>query len=116
MASIVNITTTSDADCYHGFAYQDTLGNPIDITGSTLRMGVRKNAEDIIELMLLTSENGGLMITDAVNGQFTLWIKQADLLELAPDTYVHSLIRTMSDGLQLQMWSGTLTHSAGPSR
>lgn len=117
MASIVNITTTSDADCYHGFAYQDALGNPIDISGSTLRMGVRKNPDDVNELMLLTTENGGLMITDAVNGAFTLWIKQADLLELAPDQYVHSLIRTLSGGvLQLQMWSGTLTHSAGPSR
>ena len=116
MASIVNIITTSDADCYHGFAYQDLLGNPIDITGSTLRMGVRKNPEDVNELMLLTSDNGGLMITNAVGGTFTLWIKQADLLDLPPGQYVHSLIRTLVGGLQLQMWSGTLTHSAGPSR
>jgi hypothetical protein len=116
MTSTVNITTESDADFYHGFAYQDTTGAPIALTGNTLRMGVRKNAEDIIELMLLTTENGGLVITNAAGGAFTLWIKQADLLQLAPDVYVHSLIRTRPDGLQLQMWLGTLTHTAGPSR
>jgi hypothetical protein len=79
-------------------------------------MGVRRNLDDVNELMLLTTENGGLMLTDEANGAFTLWIKQEDLLQLAPDQYVHSLIRTRSDGLQLPMWSGTLTHSAGPSR
>jgi hypothetical protein len=112
----VNITTTSDADFYRGFAYQSTDTSPIDLTGNKMRMGVRKNADDIAELMLLTTENGGIIITNAPGGLFTVWLKQDELLVLTPGTYVHSLIRTRPDALQLEVWSGVLIHSAGPSR
>jgi hypothetical protein len=114
--AIVNIITTSDADYFQGFAYQQSTGAPVDLTDDMMRMGLRKHAADIAELMLLTTENGGLIITDAVGGKFTLWIKQGDLLRLTPGQYVHSLIRTRPDGLQLRVWEGTLTHTAGPSR
>jgi hypothetical protein len=113
--TIVNITTTSDADFYRGFGYQDTSANPIDLTGSTMHMGVRKNLNDVAEVLLLTTENGGIVITDAPGGLFTVWITQQQLEELPPDTYVHSLIRTTGP-LQLEMWSGTIVHEAGPSR
>jgi hypothetical protein len=78
-------------------------------------MGVRKNADDVNEVLLLTTENGGLTITDPVNGLFTVWIKQLDLERLPLDDYQHSLIRIVSN-LQLRIWSGTLTINAGPSR
>jgi hypothetical protein len=113
--TIVNIMTASDADFYRGFAYQDINGVGIDLTDSKMHMGVRKNAEDAIEIFLLTTENGGITITDAVNGLFTVWITQAQLMELPPDTYVHSMIRDFGP-LHLEMWSGTITHEAGPSR
>ena len=115
--TICNIFTASDSDFYRGFAYQDASGNPIDLTGSTMRMGVRKNATDTTEVLLLTSDyGGGIAITDPpTSGTFTVWITQAQLLDLQPDTYVHSLIRTIGP-LQLEMWSGTITHEAGPSR
>jgi hypothetical protein len=114
--AIVNITTTSDADFYRGFVYQDINAVPIDLTGNKMRMGVRKNADDVAEVMLLTTENGGIVITSPAAGQFTVWLKQDDLLRLSPDSYVHSLIRTRPDALQLEVWAGSLTHSAGPSR
>ena len=113
--TIVTITTTSDADLYRGFAYQDLNANPIDLTGSKMHMGVRRLAEDVAEVLLLTSENGGINIYDPPNGLFTVWITQDQLLRLAPGSYVHSLIRDTGQ-LLLEMWSGTLTHSAGPSR
>ena len=115
--SIVNITTTSDADFFRGFAYQDTLGVPIDLTGNTMRMGVRRNADDVSEVLLLTTDSGGgLTITDAPNGKFSVWITQDQLLHLSPAQYVHSLIRTRPDGMQLKIWEGSLTNAAGPSR
>jgi hypothetical protein len=113
--TIVNITTASDADFYRGFGYQDINGAPIDLTGSTMHMGVRKDAGDVTEVLLLTTENGGIIITDAPGGMFTVWITQDQLEHLSPNIYVHSLIRTTGP-LQLEMWSGTLTHEAGPSR
>jgi|SRR6185369_17595265 hypothetical protein len=113
--AIVNIFTTSDADFYRGFAYQQLTGVPIDLTGNKMHMGIRKHAEDVTEFLLLTTENGGIIITDALNGKFTVWIKQDQLVRLSPDSYVHSLIRDTGT-LLLEMWSGSLTHEAGPSR
>jgi hypothetical protein len=114
--TICNITTASDADFYRGFSYQDINGNPIDLTGSTMHMGVRKDANDVAEVLLLTTDyGGGITITDPPNGLFTVWITQAQLMDLPPDTYVHSLIRNIGP-LHLEMWSGTITHEVGPSR
>jgi hypothetical protein len=114
--AIVNITTQNDADFIRQFAYQTVSGVPIDLTGNKLRMGVRRHAEDVAEQMLLTTENGGLEITDAVNGKFTVWIKQDDLERQQLGDYDHSLIRFPPTGMQLRIWSGLLTINAGPSR
>jgi hypothetical protein len=114
--AIVNITTETDADFIRGFAYQYSPSNlPVDLTGNTMRMGVRKNAADVNEVMLLTTENGGITITDPANGLFTVWMKQQDLERLPIDDYEHSLIR-FTGTLQLRIWSGTLSNTPGASR
>jgi hypothetical protein len=118
--AICNITVENDADFYRAFAYQtvDSSGNvigPINLTGNTMKMGIRVNASDVSELLLLTTENGGLTITDSVNGKFTVLITQGQLIELEVGGYEHSLIR-MTGSQQLRIWSGSLTLNAGPSR
>lgn len=116
--AICNITCENDADFIRGFVYQTTATPPvpIDLTGDKLRMEIRHRAEDVTAELLLTTENGSLTITDAPNGKFTVWIKQAELLGLPLGDYEHSLIRIRSSGLHLRIWSGALTNNAGPSR
>ena len=117
--AIVNITTENDADFIRGFIYQTNAEPPVpvDLTGNTMRMGIRRRAEDATEEMLLTTNvGGGLVITDPVNGRFTLAIKQKQLLELPVGEYEHSLIRTTPAGDQLRIWSGSLINNAGASR
>jgi hypothetical protein len=120
--AICTITVENDADFIRGFQYltqnpDGTTGAPIDLTGNMLRMGLRHHAEDVEEDLLLTTENGAFTITDAPNGKFTLWITNEQILEnLQLVTYDHSLIRITPSGLQLRIWSGTLTVTAGPSR
>jgi hypothetical protein len=114
--AIVNITVENDADFYRQFAYQTVDGAPIDLTGNTLRMGIRKRAEDVTEDMLLTTENGGLAIIDPVNGIFTVRLTQDQLVHLPVGDYEHSLIRLLSDNERYRMWSGTLTNNPGASR
>ena len=114
--AVVNITTQNDADFMRSFAYQTVDGVPIDLTGNKLRMGVRRHAEDAAEQMLLTTENGGLTITDAPNGKFQMWITNEQLLTLQLGDYAHSLIRLLDPDLQFRIWTGTLTVNAGPSR
>jgi hypothetical protein len=113
--AIVNITVENDADFHRQFAYQLVSGTPIDLTGNTLRMGIRRHAGDATEEMLLTTENGGLAISDAPNGLFTVLITQDQLVRLATGDYDHSLIRIFGTQ-KLRMWSGVLTNNAGASR
>lgn len=113
--AIVNITCQNDADFYRQFAYQTLDGAPIDLTGSTMRMGIRRHAADATEEMLLSTENGGLAIVDGPNGKFTVRITQDQLVRLALGAYEHSLIRIIGS-MQLRIWSGSLVNNAGASR
>jgi hypothetical protein len=45
--AIVNITCENDADFIRGFFYQQLDGTPIDLTGNTMRMGIRVHAADV---------------------------------------------------------------------
>jgi hypothetical protein len=114
--AIVNITVENDADFYRQFAYQTVDGVPIDLTGNTLRMGVRKNASDVTEELLLTTENGGLTIIDAPNGKFTVRIVQDQLVRMRVGNYDHSLVRLIGTTQRYRIWSGALTNNAGASR
>jgi diaminopimelate epimerase len=118
--AIVNITCENDADFTRGFIYQTlnddgSAGPPINLTGNTMRMGIRFRAEDVNQEMLLTTENGGLVITDAPNGKFTVTITQAQLVQLQIGAYEHSLIR-MTGAATLRIWSGSLVINPGASR
>jgi hypothetical protein len=116
MASTVTITTENDADFERSFIYQYSNGVPVDMTGASLRMMLRRHAEDVTALLKLTTPSSGLTIDDPTNGRFTVTITQAQLLELDPGQYDHSLIMTTPDGEQTRIWSGTLTNLEGPSR
>ena len=114
--AIVNITCENDADFVRGFVYQFTSGAPVDLTGNSLRMGVRRRAADVTEDLLLTTENGGLTITDPPNGKFTVRITQGQLVLLPVGDYEHSLIRLIGTQQRYRIWSGSLTNNAGASR
>lgn len=113
--AIVNITVENDADFYRQFAYQMVSGTPIDLTGYTMVMGIRRLAEDVTEEMELTTENGGLTIIDPPNGVFTVMITQDQLVHLPLGDFEHSLI-IIAGARRSRVWSGALTINAGASR
>lgn len=51
---------------------QNSDNTPIDITGWELRASLRKQPTASIELVELTTANGGFVIVDAVNGRFAM--------------------------------------------
>ena len=114
--AIVNITTQNDADFIRQFAYETISGVPISLAGNKMRMGVRRHASDQAEQLLLTTENGGIQITDGPGGKFTVWITNEQLVRMQLGDYDQSLVRVQSTGLTLRVWSGMLTINAGPSR
>jgi hypothetical protein len=111
----VNITAYNDADFYRSFAYQDINNNPIDITGCSMVMKLRRHAEDATAFLTLSTDTGEITITNPTAGAFTIWISQTDLLELSLGPYDQSLIMTIN-GVKKKIWVGSLVVDAGPSR
>jgi hypothetical protein len=114
---ILDFETQNDSDYIRSFLYRWVDGGPpIDISGNTLRMGIRRRAEDVAEELLLTTETGEFIITDGPGGAFTMAITMDKLLDLPVGDYVHSMVMLLPTGEHRLMWTGTLTNAAGPSR
>jgi hypothetical protein len=113
--AIVTITTYNDADFYRTFLWQTIDGVPIDMTGMSLEMMLRRHARDEAAVLRLGSDTGEIVLTDPVNGQFTVMIKQDALVRLGLGDFDHSNIAT-HDNFKLRVWSGTLTNNAGATR
>lgn len=111
----VNITVSNDADFYRTFVYQQIDGTPIDLTGGTMEMMLRRHATDVAVLMRLATDTGEIVILDPVGGTFTVRIEQERLEELGLGDYDHSNILSIG-GNKIRVWSGTLTNNAGATR
>jgi hypothetical protein len=112
----VNITVENDADFYRTFQYvMSSSMTPIDMTGASLEMMLRHHAEDAEALLRLGTDTGEMVLTDPVNGLFTVKITQDTLARLPLGSYDHSNIMTRGDD-KTKIWSGTLINNAGPTR
>ena len=117
MTATIDIITFSDADLVESFYYQTADGDPVDMTGYSLRLMVRKHAGDATAEFECTTFNGRLWFNDEAGGAFTLQIPVSVLQFLRPGTYVQSLIATDPiQKLRTDLWRGELIHSAGPTR
>ena len=92
-----------------------TSGTPINITGATMEMMLRRHASDEAAVMRLATDTGEIVLTDPVNGFFTVMIRQPALQRLGLGDYYHSNIMTLS-GLKTRIWRGMFTNNAGPTR
>lgn len=102
-----------------GFAAFTTVGNPINLTGSTMTMEIRATASSVQALVTVGSAapNTGITITNAALGQFQIVLPKAQLASLTPGaSYVHDLVRLRTDGYTEQMWTGTITVIGGVTR
>jgi hypothetical protein len=113
--AIVNITTTNDADFYRVFQYVVVGGDPIDISGATMEMMLRRHKEDAAAVLRLATDSGEIVLVDPVNGKFTVLITQDTLEHLGLGDFDHSNIMTLN-GMKVKLWSGMLTNYAGPTR
>jgi hypothetical protein len=111
----VNITVTNDADFYRTFQYITVAGEPIDLTGTSMVMMLRRRAADNAVLIRLGTDTGEIVYIDPVNGFFTVKIDQLTLERLGLGDFDHSNILTNTAG-KTKVWSGTLTNGAGPTR
>jgi len=113
--SIVNITVQNDADFYRAFSWQTVEGAPIDMSGGTMEMMLRRRASDQTALLRLATDTGEIVMTNPANGAFTVRLSQVMLERLGIGSFEHSNIFTRG-GYKVRIWTGTFTNSAGATR
>lgn len=113
--AIVNITTQNDADFYRIFVWQTVALAPINLTGTTMEMMLRRHAADEAAVLRLATDTGEIVFTDAAGGQFTVRITQDALVRLGLGDFDHSNISTKG-GIKTRVWSGLLTNNPGATR
>jgi hypothetical protein len=94
----------------YGSVNSDTqVFTPIDLTGSILRLMIKKNELDHEALVYVTSEDGSIEITDAPGGAFTIIIVRDKLRRLYVGSYVADLIRVRAadDGMWERLWDAS---------
>lgn len=111
----VNITTQNDADFYRSFALETVDGAPINLSGATMEMMLRRHAADATAMLRLGTDTGEIVLTSPGSGQFSVKITQDMLLRLGLGDFAQSNIMTLN-GIKWCVWNGTLTNNAGPSR
>lgn len=115
--NIATITTGSDADFKRAFVWMIAGGSAIDLTGSSLLMQVRRAAGDAQVLVEASTDNGLIVITNAIGGAFTLRLPYSFLKSLPDGTYAHSLVRkVIATGFRDQLWTGTMIHKVQAAR
>ncbi len=70
----------------------DASGNPIDIAGWSLAFYA--HAPGAQPFIVKTTGNGGIVLTDALVGQATIYLVDADTAGAAPGNYDYSIQRT----------------------
>ena len=88
-AGIYNFTMDQGSVFTLNLAYEDPDGNPIDLTGFTARMQLRRKF-DSTAVLTLTTSNGGLVITGPT-GNILITVTDEQTEDLESGFYVYDL-------------------------
>lgn len=81
LAGLLDITIEQGATFNLEFLYQDQNGDPIDLTGMTARMQLRRQFNSPDALLNMTTENGRISLS-GTSGTITLNISATDTASL----------------------------------
>lgn len=99
----------NNIDFIHTFRWIDDNGDPVDLSGSSLRLHVKRKASDAKPVLELSSENGLATLTAGEINVFTLKFPR---YSLPPGNYVFDLKRIVS-GEHLPLAEGEIQVAAG---
>jgi hypothetical protein len=89
---------------------------PVDLTGYAARMQIREKISSPNYIVNLTTENGGIVIRDAVNGKFSIEISADATTTMNFKTAVYDLEFVSPDGIVRRLLGGTVTLSPEVTR
>ena len=116
MANKYDFNVTQGANFKPSIIWKDANGNPVDLTGYTAKMQVRKEPADTSYLIELSTANSRISIPTPANGTIEFNISSADTLGLASGTYKYDLMMTDSGGVVTKLVYGAFTVDAGITR
>jgi hypothetical protein len=93
----------------------DSLGAPVNLTGRTARMQVRKGMKSPLVVLDLTTENGGLVLGGSA-GTITINISAAQTSAVAIAAGVHDLEVVGADGTVVRLFQGEAEFSPEVTR
>lgn len=112
-----------DMLCEQGATFTRTLtwsgedGDPVNLTGYTARMQVRKTVADTDTILELTTENGRIAFGSPLSaGKIELTISAADTAALDPIKAVYDLEMVSPTGKVVRLLQGKFTVSAEVTR
>lgn len=89
-AGIYNITAEQGATFTRTITWKNSAGTPINLTGYTARMQVRREYSATVADLTLTTENGGITLGGAL-GTIVLSAQASTTASLAAGSYVYDL-------------------------
>jgi hypothetical protein len=105
---IGGLNIAKNEDWIVGFQLKESSGTPVDLTGYTFRMMIRKHETDHEALVVLETPDNGIEIQEpAYYGKFLIWITRDKLARLYPGEYVSDMLYTRPDGVVQRMWDAS---------
>lgn len=89
---------------------------PVNLTGYSARMQIREKLRSPTPIITLTTENGGIIITDPENGIFSLEISAEDTANLNFRSAVYDLEFVYPSGVVRRLIEGSVTLSPEVTR
>ncbi|GAA4180238.1 hypothetical protein [Shinella granuli] len=87
-----------------------------DLSGSSLLMHLRQSPEAQRIDLLLSTDNGRIVIDDPSTGLISFDVAQETVEGLNPGVYFHDIVWTMADDRKVNLASGTVTVDLGVTR
>lgn len=87
MADTYNLNIDAGATFSLSITWKDANNNAVDITNYTARMQIRKTYNSDTAMVNLTTENGGISLTNAANGVLSVNITPAQTAALSNGFY-----------------------------
>jgi hypothetical protein len=106
-AGTYNITMDQGAQWTLTVVYEDSNGNPIDLTGYTARMQLRKKFDSTTAVLTLATGGQGIVITP-LTGTLELTATTAQMLAIEGGIYVYDLELTNA-GVVTRLMMGSAT-------
>jgi hypothetical protein len=114
MAQTYNTVIDQGADWFMNATWEDSAGNPINVTGYTAALQLRTSPLARTYVLSLNTTNGGIVV-DGPNGLFTVHATATQTADIAPGRYSYDL-EIDSGTVVTRLIQGTIEVSANTTR